>query len=69
MHVVASDDVAFGHSLSHVTGKLKKGTEVDMWFRSTLGFHKRDGRWLIVHDHGSDPFNPESGKASLGLKP
>ena len=40
-----------------------------MWFRTTLGFRRIAGRWLIVHDHGSAPFNPESGKASLGLEP
>jgi len=25
--------------------------------------------WLIVHDHGSVPFDPACGKASLGLRP
>jgi ketosteroid isomerase-like protein len=67
---VASDEtVAFSHSLSHVTGRLKIGALVDMWFRTTLGFERRDGRWLIVHDHGSKPFDPKTGKASLDLKP
>lgn len=67
--VTADGDVAFSHGLSHVTGKLKTGDEIDMWFRTTLGFRRIGGRWLIVHDHGSVPFDPESGKASLGLKP
>lgn len=69
LRIVASDTVAFSHSLSHVTGRLKTGNNVDMWFRSTLGFERRDGRWWIVRDHGSDPFDPGTGKASLGLKP
>ncbi len=69
VQVTADDDVAFSHCLSRVTGTLKTGTGVDMWFRTTLGFRRVGGRWLIVHDHGSVPFNPESGKASLGLKP
>jgi uncharacterized protein (TIGR02246 family) len=67
--IVADGDVAFSHALSHVTGTLKTGTAVDMWFRTTLGFRRISGRWLIVHDHGSDPFDPETGKASLDLKP
>jgi uncharacterized protein (TIGR02246 family) len=69
VRVAADGDVAFSHALSRVTGKLKAGIEVDMWFRTTLGLRRVGGRWLITHDHGSVPFNPESGKASLGLKP
>lgn len=69
VRVAADGDVAFSHGLSHVTGKLKTGDSVDMWFRTTLGFRRIDGRWRIVHDHSSDPFDPESGKALTGLKP
>ncbi len=69
MQIAADGDVAFSHALSRVTGKLRTGAEIDMWFRTTLGFRRIDGRWLIVHDHGSVPFNPESGQASLSLKP
>ena len=61
--------VAFCHCLSRVQGRLKTGVLVDMYFRKTLGFRQIDGRWLVVHDHGSVPFDPVTGKASLGLKP
>jgi ketosteroid isomerase-like protein len=67
--VTADGDVAFSHALSHVTGKLKTGAAVDMWFRTTLGFRRIGARWLIVHEHSSSPFDPQSGQASLGLKP
>ena len=69
VHVVASGPVAFSHALSRVTGRLKTGANVDMWFRTTLGIERRAGSWLIVHDHGSDPFDAKSGKASRDLKP
>jgi hypothetical protein len=69
VRVQADGDVAFSHALSRVTGKLKSGAEVDMWFRTTLGLRRTGGRWLIMHNHGFVPFNPESGQASLGLKP
>ena len=69
VRVEADGDVAFSHALSRVTGKLKSGAEVDMWFRTTLGLRRTGGRWLIVHNHGSAPFNLESGQASLGLDP
>lgn len=67
--VVAEVDVAFCSMLSRVTGTLKAGSHVDMWFRKTLGLQRRDSWWHIIHDHGSVPFNPESGKGSLGLTP
>ena len=67
--VTADGDVAFSHALSHVTGNLKTGAVVDMWFRTTLGFRRTGDRWLIVHEHSSSPFDPASGQASLGLKP
>ena len=67
--ITTDGNVAFSHELSHVTGKLKTGAEVNMWFRTTLGFQRINGRWLVVHNHSSDPFDPESGKASLGLHP
>ena len=69
VQITSDGDVAFSHSLSHVTGKLKTGTKIDMWFRTTLGFRRTSGRWLITHEHGSVPFDPQTGMASPGLKP
>ena len=67
--VEVADDLVFSHSLSHVTGKLKTGAAIDMWFRTTLGLRRTGDRWLIVHEHNSSPFNPDTGAASVGLKP
>ena len=67
--VSAGERVAFAHCLSRVRGRLKTGAQIDMWFRKTLGFRKDNARWLVVHDHGSVPFDPQTGKASLGLRP
>ena len=67
--IVVDEAVGFASMLSRVTGTLKTGDRVDMWFRKTLGLQKRGERWLITHDHGSVPFAPETGQASLGLEP
>jgi ketosteroid isomerase-like protein len=69
VHVTADGDVAFSQALNRVSGKLKSGAEIDMWFRTTLGLRRISGRWLIVHEHSSAPFDPKTGQASLGLKP
>jgi ketosteroid isomerase-like protein len=34
-----------------------------------FGLRKIAGQWLIVHEHASEPFDPESGRARLDLTP
>ncbi|MDQ7905033.1 SgcJ/EcaC family oxidoreductase [Phytohabitans sp. ZYX-F-186] len=55
LDVTAGDDVAFAYAL------LRCGTERDLAddpgnrLRLTLGLRKRDGRWVVVHEHHSFP--------------
>jgi uncharacterized protein (TIGR02246 family) len=68
LRLVVGDGVAFAHSLNHVSGARLDGGHLDMWWRETACLEKRDGRWMITHVHDSVPFDPETGKASVGLK-
>ena len=63
------DGVAFSHSLNRVSATRTHGKKLDMWWRSTVCYRKIDGRWMVTHEHNSVPFDVESGKASLDLKP
>jgi len=69
LYVAAGEEVAFCHHLYRVTGTTSAGAQVDMWVRATVCFQKSDGVWKVVHDHESVPFDPETGKASMELKP
>lgn len=70
LSIVAGDDVAYCHYLYRINGTMTNGTQVDMWLRATVCFHKMDGgKWMIIHEHTSVPFDAESGKASVDLKP
>jgi uncharacterized protein (TIGR02246 family) len=69
LRIATDSDVAFAHSLSHVTGTKKDGAPLDMWWRSTVCYRKIDDRWMVTHEHNSVPFDPGSGRASLDLKP
>jgi ketosteroid isomerase-like protein len=69
LNITAGDDVAFCHYLYRVSGAMTDGGKVSMWVRATVCFRKIGGAWMITHEHDSVPFNPESGKASLDLKP
>lgn len=69
LDVTAGDDVAFSHSLNHVDARTRDGRRLEMWWRVTECYRKLNGRWLVTHSHSSVPFDVESGKASMGLKP
>ncbi len=69
LSITAGDDVAFSHGLSHVSATKPDGGQLDMWWRTTVCFRKIDGKWMVTHEHNSVPFDVESGKASLDLKP
>ncbi len=69
LSVKAGDEAAFCHYLYRVTGTMTNGREVDMWVRSTVCFRKDEGAWVVAHEHTSVPFDAESGKASVDLKP
>lgn len=69
LEIAADGDVAFCSFVYHVTGTLTSGDEVSMWVRATLGLQRIAGEWLIVHDHESVPWDPESGKGLIGLEP
>lgn len=45
------------------------GREVDMWARSTVCFRRTRGKWMVTYEHTSVPFDAESGKALVDLKP
>ena len=65
----ADGDLGFCSFLYRVSGTLAAGDEVDMWVRATLCCRRIDGRWLIVHDHESVPFDPAGGQALTSLAP
>jgi uncharacterized protein (TIGR02246 family) len=67
--VTTGDTAAFCHYLYRVSGTMTNGREVDMWVRATVGFRRIDGKWMVTHEHTSVPFDVESGRASLDLRP
>jgi ketosteroid isomerase-like protein len=64
----ARDDLAFGWYLSRCGGTGPDGKERSGWMRATFCCRRTNGRWEIVHEHFSAPFDPETGKV-LDLKP
>jgi ketosteroid isomerase-like protein len=62
-------DLAFGHALIRCGGTDAEGKEHKGWVRATWAARRHDGRWRIVHEHYSLPFDPESMKVLGELEP
>jgi ketosteroid isomerase-like protein len=69
LNVTALGELAFVHSLNHVSSTLLDGHKSDLWVRWTACFQRIDGVWLVVHDHVSVPANLKSGQAVVNLTP
>jgi uncharacterized protein (TIGR02246 family) len=69
LNIAASGDVAFAHALSRCGSAAENGEEKTSWMRMSAGYRKRNGKWQIVHEHFSSPFDMESGKALFELEP
>ncbi len=69
LDVTADGDFGLCSFVYHVSGTLTSGEQMSMWVRATLGCRRVAGRWVIVHDHESVPFDPASGRALIDLAP
>ena len=69
LEIESGDRVAFGHCLVRCGTTGENGKEQTGWMRGTVCCRKSSGRWMVAHEHFSVPFEPESGKALLGLEP
>jgi ketosteroid isomerase-like protein len=72
LSITWADDVAFCHSLNHISGARTFGEQTDVWVRATVGLRKSEGVWMITHEHFSVPIYmqpPRQYEAALDLKP
>lgn len=69
LQVLVRDDIAVTWGLNRMRGKGEDGEPFEMWSRGTRIFQKRDGRWQVIHQHVSFPYDAESGQARVDLKP
>ncbi len=53
LDVTAGDDVAFAHALLRCGMPAELEANPENRLRLTLGLRKRDGRWVVTHEHHS----------------
>jgi PhnB protein len=70
LRIATSNQIAFCHALSRLSGSRVGGKKTDLWLRWTVCFRKVEGAWKIAHEHESVPFYMDgSERAALDLKP
>jgi len=55
-------DLAIMHALHAIHPVGTDHPAADMWIRVTACYRKTGGRWRVVHEHVSVPFDPTTGK-------
>lgn len=69
LQVTTDQNCAYAYGLLRSKGIGKEGEEIDLWMRSTHIFRKFEEKWLIVHEHISDPGDFTTGIILQDLKP
>lgn len=64
LRVLIRGDLAVTWGLNHM-----HGPGVELWSRGTRIFQHIHGRWRMIHQHVSFPFDPATGQAKLDLRP
>jgi ketosteroid isomerase-like protein len=62
--VIVNGDLAVAHWLYRFTGMPRQP-----WIRDTAVYKRSESKWLIVHEHYSVPFDPETSKAVFAVEP
>ncbi len=55
LRVVPGEPAAFCHYLALIVGDRAGGRTSGYWIRGTTCFERRDGEWLVTHEHISMP--------------
>jgi ketosteroid isomerase-like protein len=69
LEIVASGDLAVAWGLNRTLASVGGAAE-ETWSRGSRVFRRDEaGRWRLVHQHVSFPFDPETGQACTDLRP
>jgi ketosteroid isomerase-like protein len=69
LHIIVRGDIAVTWGLNRMRAQLPGQETFESWSRGTRIFQKIDGRWRMIHQHVSYPYDPATGEAKIDLKP
>jgi uncharacterized protein (TIGR02246 family) len=65
LEITTGGDVAYSHSIQHISGIDKDGNKIETTVRATDGYKKINGHWLIAHEHVSVPIDMATKKGDM----
>lgn len=69
LKILIRDDIAVTWGLNRMSNREPGQDPYELWSRGTRIFHRRDGRWQMIHQHVSFPYDRETGKAVIDMRP
>ncbi|MEW9548887.1 SgcJ/EcaC family oxidoreductase [Nonomuraea sp. NPDC050783] len=69
LRILVREDLAVAWGLNRVRVTGEGGPGAESWSRGTRVFERRDGEWLMVHQHLSFPLDRETGRPRTDLTP
>jgi ketosteroid isomerase-like protein len=69
LNIAVSGDLACAYWLFRFTGMEQDHPAMQTWMRITSICQRNRGKWQIIHEHISVPFDPETSKATFTLNP
>lgn len=69
LKILVRRDLAITWGLNRVRVEHSDGQTIDTWSRGTRVFERRNGAWLMIHQHLSFPYDPATGQANTTLHP
>jgi ketosteroid isomerase-like protein len=66
--IKANDDLAFAYWLFRFTNMGEGHESAQTWMRWTATYQKISGKWKIIHEHISVPFDPHTSQAVFTLQ-
>jgi uncharacterized protein (TIGR02246 family) len=69
LSVTTDGPLGFSHEIDTWRMTDPEGKKVTFTMRVTYVYRKVNGKWRIIHEHGSVPVDVTTGRAELSLKP
>jgi ketosteroid isomerase-like protein len=67
--VMAHEDITVAWRLNRMHAQQPDGQTAESRSRGTRVLQWRGGDWVMIRQHASHPYNPETGEAKTGLRP
>lgn len=69
LRVLVDGDLALAHWLFRFSGMEREHPAAQSWYRTSACYQRKRGRWQVVHEHVSVPFDPHTSLAVFTLDP